>query len=390
MGPDTPATAPEPAFRSPAELQQMLLGQTQEHAIVILDVVGNILVWTGASEKILGYNEQEMLGQPISRIFEEVDQDRGLPLLEREVAAADGRSEDDRWHVRKDDTRIWISGTITPIRGEQGQLIGYGKIMRDRTDLRSQIETLENRVESLSRSQGEKDGYFAKLAHEIRNSLSPLTTVVDIFETVVDATARVHAMTIARRQLALLTRLAEDTAELARLSGGKLALSPARLELGQTLRGIVEVLRPRAERKQQLLQLLAPPASLEIQADPERLHQIVFNLLDNAIKYTPAQGRIWLKLTVEGPHALIRVEDTGIGIDSDLMPRIFDMFVQAEQSSAEGGFGIGLSLVRDLVHAHGGTIEVRSPGVNQGTEFSVRLPLQLDAMSATAPGKSPE
>lgn len=390
MGPDTPATAPEPAFRSPAELQQMLLGQTQEHAIVILDVVGNILVWTGASEKILGYNEQEMLGQPISRIFEEVDQDRGLPLLEREVAAADGRSEDDRWHVRKDDTRIWISGTITPIRGEQGQLIGYGKIMRDRTDLRSQIETLENRVESLSRSQGEKDGYFAKLAHEIRNSLSPLTTVVDIFETVVDATARVHAMTIARRQLALLTRLAEDTAELARLSGGKLALSPARLELGQTLRGIVEVLRPRAERKQQLLQLLAPPASLDIQADPERLHQIVFNLLDNAIKYTPAQGRIWLKLTVEGPHALIRVEDTGIGIDSDLMPRIFDMFVQAEQSSAEGGFGIGLSLVRDLVHAHGGTIEVRSPGVNQGTEFSVRLPLQLDAMSATAPGKSPE
>jgi len=368
----------------------MLLGQTQEHAIVSLDVVGNILVWTGASEKILGYNEQEMLGQPISRIFEEVDQDRGLPLLEREVAAADGRSEDDRWHVRKDDTRIWISGTITPIRGEQGQLIGYGKIMRDRTDLRSQIETLENRVESLSRSQGEKDGYFAKLAHEIRNSLSPLTTVVDIFETVVDATARVHAMTIARRQLALLTRLAEDTAELARLSGGKLALSPARLELGQTLRGIVEVLRPRAERKQQLLQLLAPPASLDIQADPERLHQIVFNLLDNAIKYTPAQGRIWLKLTVEGPHALIRVEDTGIGIDSDLMPRIFDMFVQAEQSSAEGGFGIGLSLVRDLVHAHGGTIEVRSPGVNQGTEFSVRLPLQLDAMSATAPGKSPE
>ena len=113
-----------------------------------------------------------------------------------------------------------------------------------------------------------------------------------------------------------------------------------------------------------------------IAADHERLHQVVFNLIHNAIKYTQAGGRIWVKLTVEDNYAVIRVEDNGTGIDGVLLPKIFDLFTQASVSASEGGLGVGLALVKDLVQAHGGGVEVRSEGLGQGAEFTVRLPLQ--------------
>jgi signal transduction histidine kinase len=124
--------------------------------------------------------------------------------------------------------------------------------------------------------------------------------------------------------------------------------------------------------------VLVPPVPVAIVADRERVHQIVFNLLHNAIKYTPAGGRIWLRCTVEIDHAVIKVEDTGVGIEPSLLPVIFDLFTQENPQQSEGGFGVGLSLVRDLVHAHGGFVEVRCDGKGHGCEFSVRLPLRPD------------
>ena len=148
-----------------------------------------------------------------------------------------------------------------------------------------------------------------------------------------------------------------------------------RLDLGRDLIEIAAAVRFDVERKAQSLDVLVPPAPLWINADKARVHQLVFNLLHNAIKYTPRGGNIWLQCTVEATQAVIKVEDTGVGIEPALLPIIFDLFTQENPHQSDGGFGVGLSLVKELVTAHQGFVEVRCEGKGRGTEFTVRLPL---------------
>ncbi len=165
---------------------------------------------------------------------------------------------------------------------------------------------------------------------------------------------------------------------MVRFGAGKLRLDKQAFDLAADLREIAETVRAECDQKLQRLEVLVPPAPVAIHADRERVHQIVFNLLHNASKYTPRGGRIWLQCTVEIDQAVIKVEDTGIGVPAMLLPVIFELFTQENPHQSGGGFGVGLSLVKDLVDAHGGFVEVRSPGKGQGSEFSVRLPLRAD------------
>ncbi|AKJ27357.1 chemotaxis protein methyltransferase CheR [Caldimonas brevitalea] len=372
-----PPAPPTASFEALAErLLQLFLAQTHEHAVALLDVDGTIVGWRGAAEHVFGYREAEVLGQPISLIFTEEDVERRTDRFERLAASVSGVEEDDRWHVRHDGTRIWLSGTIMALRDERNELVGYGKIMRDRTDLRARIETLEHRIEELEQSHRHKDVFFARLSHEVRNSLAPLRNAAELIRRTQNPAELRFPLSLVQRQLELLGRMAQDLTEVARAAAGKLTLAVERLDLNAQLQLCAEASRAHAEGKQQELQVLLPETSVELQADPERLQQVVFNLLDNAIKYTPEHGRIWLKLAIEGPDAVIRVRDTGRGMGPELLPRVFDLFTQGAPDEAEGGFGVGLSLVKDLVHAHGGTVEVRSEGGGKGSEFTVRLPMR--------------
>lgn len=182
-------------------------------------------------------------------------------------------------------------------------------------------------------------------------------------------------MSVVTRQVTQVERMMADLADVVRLGVGKLTLSRTEFDLGAEIVDIANVVESDVEAKHQTIDVLVPPAPVLIQADRQRVHQIVFNLLHNAIKYTPARGRIWIRCTVEVSHAVIRVEDTGIGIDAALLPVIFDLFTQENPDESGGGFGVGLSLVKDLVYAHGGFVEVRCDGKGQGSEFTVRLPL---------------
>lgn len=364
----TPALSAERAL-------SLLWQQSPDFAFVLMDAHGRIVGWRAAAPSMFGYAEDEVLGRPFDFIFTEEDRALGLHTLEQQVAVSVGRSEDDRWHVRKDGARIWVCGSLVALR-ESGQHVGYAKVMADRTNLRAQLETLENRLDHAHDALRGRDLFFGRLTHEVRNALGPILSVTQLVERKGLVTPDLDMpLTIVKRQVAQMERMMGDLTEVVRFGAGKLQLVKERIDLGRNLQEIAAAIQPDADRKLQQLSVLVPPAPLWIDADKARVHQIVFNLLHNAVKYTPRGGRIWLHCTAEVDQAVSKVEDTGMGMAAELLPVIFDLFTQENPHQSEGGFGVGLLLVRDLVVAHGGFVEVRCDGRDRGSEFTVRLPL---------------
>lgn len=368
----------------PERASVLLWEQSPDIAFVVLDTSGVITAWRGAAQALFGYTESEIVGRSIDILFVEEDRALGLPELELQVAVSAQRSEDDRWHLRKDGARIWVTGSLIALQ-EDGRHVGFVKAMADRTNLRAQIETTENRLERAHQTLQERDAFFSRLVHEVRNALGPLHLAAQLIEKkghASDESSR--SADVLRRQVTLMERMMDDLAEVVRFGAGKLRLTKTAFDLAADIAEIANVVLADATKKQQTLQVLVPPSAVPILADRQRVHQIIFNLLHNAIKYTPAEGKIWIRCTVEIDHAVIRVEDTGIGIDPALLPVIFELFTQEDPHRSGGGFGVGLSLVRDLVHAHGGFVEVRCDGKGKGSEFSVRLPLDGEASGQSA------
>jgi two-component system CheB/CheR fusion protein len=357
-------------------LGRALWDQAKDHAIIFLDRDGAIVGWAGAASDIFGFDEAEMIGEPLNRLFVKEDQEQGVPEHERALAVSAGRSEDDRWHVRKDGARIWVTGSLMALR-DGTRLLGFCKIVTDRTNLRTTFETLQNRLEAAQHEVANRTVFFGRVAHEVRNCLSPIQSVASLIEAVESNADLKLPLAVIRRQVAQLERMMKDLTEVARLGVGKLTLDKRRFDLCAALKETAETVRNSASRKMQDLTVLVPSVPLEICADRERVHQIVFNLLHNAVKYTPEGGRIWLHCTVEPGYAVIKVEDTGVGISAELLPVIFDLFTQENAAQSDGGFGVGLSLVKDLADAHDGFVEVRCDGKGKGCVFAVRLPIAL-------------
>jgi len=214
------------------------------------------------------------------------------------------------------------------------------------------------------------------LAHELRNPLAPLVfAVASLDRRIADVGAR-KSIDVMSRQIARMSRLVDYLLDVSRVAQGKIALQVEPLDVAAIVRHAAEALRPAlVQRRHELALELEEP--LNIAADPQRLGQIVENLLGNAVKYTPEGGSISVSLACEPGAAVIRVRDTGIGIAAEMLPRIFEPFVQADNSldRAQGGLGIGLALVNRLTELHGGTVTAHSEGLKHGAEFTVRLPL---------------
>jgi signal transduction histidine kinase len=222
-----------------------------------------------------------------------------------------------------------------------------------------------------------KDEFLAMLAHELRNPLAPIRTGLDLLRAAPQAQATAEVRAVMERQLRHLVRLVDDLLEVSRISTGKIELRREPIDLGAAVLSAVETARPALEGAQHRLELDLPFEPIRLQADFVRIAQVVANLLSNAAKYTDPGGRVTLAVRREGGEALIEVRDTGIGIPAEELPRLFDMFAQAEGTRyrAQGGLGIGLALAKRLVELHGGRIEANSDGPGSGAEFIVRLPL---------------
>jgi PAS domain S-box-containing protein len=256
----------------------------------------------------------------------------------------------------------------------------YGVVCYFR-DISQQVQArkeIERSRDALRDSARRKDEFLAMLAHELRNPLAPIRNASQILRLPgVDEETRRGASDMLDRQIGQMVRLVDDLLDVSRITRGKIELLRQRIELADIVRQAVETVRPLCESRRHELSLKLPAQPLFLDADPARLTQIIGNLLNNACKFTGNDGRIQLSAEREGGQAVIRVRDNGIGIAADQLPRIFEIFTQADTSleRVQSGLGIGLTLVKNLVEMHGGTVEATSPGAGMGSEFIVRLPI---------------
>ena len=244
---------------------------------------------------------------------------------------------------------------------------------------RRQLERAKMQAEISADLHRRKDEFLAMLSHELRNPLAPIQNAIHILRLKhEDDPIQQQARTIIERQVGQMTTLVNDLLEVSRITTGRIQLRQDRIVLQGILERAIESARPLMDQRRHTFKLSMPPLPIWLSADAHRLEQVVVNLLNNAAKYTNEGGHIWLTLQQEGQEAVIRVKDSGVGIPPELLPRIFDLFTQADRTidRSEGGLGIGLALVERLVAMHGGKVEAHStPG--QGSEFAVRLPVAL-------------
>jgi two-component system CheB/CheR fusion protein len=360
-----------------SHLLYLLAEQSSEHAFILVDPEGRITWWSLGAENIFGTRSSDILGQSISVIFTPEDLQNGIPAQELEMARSTGKAEDDRWQLRSDGSRFWATGIMIPLRDAEGKLLGFGKVIRNRTDLKEQLELLRSQLEASGAAEKQTSAFLGTLAHELRNPLAPLSNAVQLLRLSrpVDPDGD-YALDLIERQVDFIRRLVDDLLEVTRVNTGKLRLDRRVVTLQKIIAGAVEATAPLIAERAQNLRTIVPAGSIEIEVDPDRVHQVVVNLITNASKFTPDKGQIWLKGTTEGNEALIVVQDTGRGIPEEMLNRIFDLFTQVDSAATDGGLGIGLALVKDLVNAHEGSVQVRSEGIGKGSEFTVRLPLK--------------
>jgi PAS domain S-box-containing protein len=243
---------------------------------------------------------------------------------------------------------------------------------------------LRHSEEALREADKRKDEFLATLAHELRNPLALMRNVVNLIQIPGSSEGELRwGRDILDRQVNYLTRLTDDLFDVSRITRQKLELQKERVDLREIVNAAVESSRPSIDERGHELSVTLPKQAIYIEADRVRLAQVLMNLLTNAAKYTPKPGEIWLNVEPAGSQVVVRVKDTGIGLSAESLAHVFDMFYQVDRSYArsEGGLGLGLTLVRQLVEMHGGTIDARSAGINQGSEFDVRLPILFDQQS---------
>jgi signal transduction histidine kinase/ActR/RegA family two-component response regulator len=231
--------------------------------------------------------------------------------------------------------------------------------------------------QELQEADRRKDEFLATLAHELRNPLAAVSTGIQLLHMPGAQEDFDWTIGLIDDQIKQLARLVDDLLDVSRITRGKIHLRLESVDFRQTAERSVGVVQPLLEERRHRLHVELEPRPLWLEADPARLEQILVNLLTNAAKYTDEGGQIWLSAQIVGTELVIRVRDTGVGIPSEMLPRVFELFAQGDQTldRARGGLGIGLTLVRRLAEMHGGSVAVSSPGLGRGSEFSVRLPL---------------
>jgi PAS domain S-box-containing protein len=356
--------------------------ESSDDAIVSKTLDGIIESWNEGAARIFGYTATEAIGQPITLIIPQELHGEERYILEQ-VRQGNRVDHYDTIRVAKDGRRIPISLTVSPIRDIHGVIVGASKVARDISD-RKRAETLAVAYEDALRDAvRRKDEFMALLAHELRNLLAPIRYALAASGKESRTPAQQHRDEIIERQVTHMSRLLDDLLDVARITRGSLEIKRSPTELNSVLGAAIETARPLIDARCHQLLLDLPEHDVRLNVDAVRIAQVFSNLLINAAKYTDPGGQIKLRATAHDGELRVSVSDNGIGIIAEMMPHIFTIFSQSPRaiSRAEGGLGIGLSLVRGIVDLHGGTIEARSEGVGRGSEFLVRLPLELQPKS---------
>jgi PAS domain S-box-containing protein len=352
-----------------------VLVEAMQQGAVTLNQDGIVIYCNDGFAKLLQLPAEAIIGLSIAELF--ISRDRGV-LQER---LAEGNLA-----KQAELTLLTSLGTPLPV------LVSFNMLPLEQhnamclviTDL-----TEHKQNQQLQDSDRRKDEFLAMLAHELRNPLAPIANAANMLclsNQGTDETVR-WACEIVDRQVKQLTRIVDDLLDVSRITRGKINLHKAPIEAAAILHAAVETSRPLIESRRHQLHVELPPHKLRVDADLTRMAQVLTNLLNNAAKYTEEAGEIWLALQQAEHQAVITVRDNGSGIAPELQPTVFDLFTQADRTidRAQGGLGIGLTLVHRLVALHRGSVEVYSAGIGRGSTFTVRLPL----LEAVAPRQAP-
>jgi PAS domain S-box-containing protein len=365
---------------------QLIVENVEDYAVFVVDLNGNVASWNPGVEKLLGYGEDEFVGQKAAIIFTPEDITAKAPEWELNTAFKEGRCEDVRWHVRKDGSQFWANGLMMLLKDDTEQVRGFVKIMRDNSRQKEAEEERERLLESERRARAEveaatkaKDEFLAIVSHELRTPLNSIKGWSSILRQQPTEEMVEKVTEIIERQCNEQAQIIEDLLDTARIANGKLSLDLKSVDLVKVVIAAVDNIRPIAESKKVSLGVMLETQPALISGDEERLLQVVTNLLSNAIKFTPKGGRIDVELRWEDSEVAIIIRDTGIGIEPEFLPHIFERYAQEANSLINqrgGGLGIGLSLVRDLVEMHGGIVQAESEGEGKGSTFTIKFPAE--------------
>lgn len=377
----------ELALRESEERYRLIVEGVRDYAIFSLDTDGRITSWNPGAERLLGFAENEIIGEKSAIIFTPEDRASRAPEQELNGARENGRAQDRRWHQRKSGARFWADGIVEALYDEHGDgktVTGFVKIMRDNTALhlaeeeRRQLltseQTARRKAEEASRL---KDEFLATVSHELRTPLNAIYGWSKILRSGrLDQSASENAVEIIERNARAQIQLIEDLLDVSRMITGKLRLEVVPVDAAAIIRDAIDAVRPAADAKAIRIETDFEPISGVVHADPNRLQQIVWNLLSNAVKFTASGGLVKIELRAVNSEIEICVRDTGAGISPEFLPFIFDRFRQAEEVTTRlhGGLGLGLAIVKSLIEMHGGRIWAESAGENQGSVFTVRMP----------------
>jgi PAS domain S-box-containing protein len=375
----------EEAARKAAEEQLQVIHEQREILQVTLASIGDAVISTDAegrvaflnpvAEKLTGWSRDEAHGMPLEKIFKIIHEQTREPVENPCVRAIrEGIVVGHANHtllVAKEGTECPVDDSAAPIKDAAGKVLGSVLVFRDVTERKATEQALKE-------AERRKDEFLAVLAHELRNPLAPIANSLQIMRVSENGASGIAPLReMMERQVRQMTHLVDDLLDVSRISSGKIVLRKERLDLAEVVGNALETSRPLIEEARHVFELTLPPRPFYVEGDKTRLAQVLSNLLANAVKYTPEEGRIWLDVSDEDTMALIRVRDTGVGIPEDMLPLVFEMFTQVDRNlgRSQGGLGIGLALVRSLIEMHGGSVEAHSNGPGSGSEFQVRLPL---------------
>lgn len=384
------------AVRVRDERLRMVAETTRDYAMVTMDSAGAITGWNRGAELMFGYTELEVLDQHFRMLFSPEDRQAGQPEEELRQALAEGRALDERWHLRKDGSRFYCSG-ITSCFFE-GTTHAFAKIARDLTerqrlekqqaDLLRAEQQVRKRLESATAARSE---FLAVMSHELKGPLNLMLLNAEVLsraEQIQSAAPLIRAAENIKRTVRSQARIIDDLLDLSRLNTGKLALQPSTFAVRPLIDRIIEAIQVHARTKQ--ISVSCSGDDVTIEADPIRIEQVIWNLVSNAVKFTPPGGTVKVAVGESDGWASISVADSGKGIAPQFLPHVFDMFMQEDGSAytrKSEGLGIGLALVKSLVELHGGEVGVTSSGLDQGACFTLRLPLLVGSRGSPQPGK---
>ncbi|MDB4959734.1 MAG: evgS [Myxococcales bacterium] len=384
----TDITALDKARSRLAQLSAIV--ESSDDAIVGKTLDGTIVTWNRGAEKLYGYTAEEIIGRH-ARVLMQAGHEREFDRFVDAILRGEKVEHATSCRIRKDGQPITVAVTVSPIFGPGGAIAGVSTIARDVTPLvraQRELEDRQQKIQLLLKDTEEiarrREQFLAMLSHELRNPLAAVMHATALLANSPHPGVVGRCQSVIERQANQMKRLLEDLLDVSRITRGKFELRLGHVDMRGAIEAALEAVAPLYTERGVILQPQTCDQPIPVHGDSNRLMQVVVNLLSNAANYSPRGSVVKLSVAVEQGHVIVSVLDQGVGIESALQHKIFELFVQSEQrlDRSRGGLGVGLSLAKNIVELHGGTIEVHSDGIGRGSSFVVRIPLSTSPLRA--------